>query len=522
MAPSQDTDDELSYEDEIALVNELTSAGVRFHALTHCITALALEPNRQEWRAHLADLLADEKLRRALEEDTFLGAHAARAYWLHRNGKLGEAIEIVAQLQHGAPHAGFAPWLARWCEEAAAGKLRVDPTLLVQACMPAMSLGLGRMTFLPAEQAAAEELVPVILLARSQAPGDVRTALVASAILRRAGRLDDALDATAAVETSARGGKFVAMAEATRGFVLRALRRFDEALTCFDRAFEAEGDPVHRLEQFRVLVDAGRWNDALARLEVYRGLTELEAEEEIAFELVTALESAGAPPPVEPPLDLVRRRILGHGLLVQMGDVMGNSARRIGASLRDGATANTVVDKEALPSPELDEWITSISEYDEREFEPSSDFLDLWSAASMLRPPAENAHAWVSAFLHPRMPNTRMTPGPIAIHRWQVVAMIGLALSETGWAGTEKRTVLLALLRGPMDGSLGAVIRVAAEVALHEPLATKEIRDRLLELVELFEAEASGALLRTLRIALDMLPFTPRDVIERLADADVD
>lgn len=512
MAQWHDTDEELSYEDEIALVNELTSAGVRFHALTHCITALALEPNRPEWRSHLTELLADEKLRHALEEDTFLGAHAARAYWLHRNGKLAEAIEIVAQLQQGAPHAGFAPWLARWCEEAQAARLRIDSAMLVQACMPAMSLGLGRIGLLPAEQAAAEELVPIVTLARKHAPGDVRTALVAAAILRRAGRLDDALDATTGVHANVHDHRHAAMLHATRGFVFRALRRFDEAVTSFDRAFDVDRDPVHRLEQFRVLVDAGQWDDALARLGAYRLLAELEAEDEVAFELVTALKSANTAPLVEPPLDLVRRRVLGHGLLIHMGDAMGSSARQVGENLRNGRSE----------SAELDDWISAISEYDDAQFEPGSDFLDLWAAAGMRRPPAEPVRAWSFALVHPRVPTSGATPGPIAIHRWRIVAMIGLALSEAGWAGTEKRSVLLDLLRGPMDGTLGAVIRVAAEVALHEPLATKEIRDQLLELVEPFEAEANGALLRTLRIALEMLPFTPRDAIERLADADVD
>jgi hypothetical protein len=114
------------------------------------------------------------------------------------------------------------------------------------------------------------------------------------------------------------------------------------------------------------------------------------------------------------------------------------------------------------------------------------------------------------------MPVIRVCVGPDWVYRWQVAALIGLALSDRGWNGTAKRTALLSLFNGPVDWPTSAAIRVAAEVALREPGATSELRRILIELTYAMDREQNSGLTRTLYDALEMIPYVPREYLDRL------
>lgn len=184
----------LSYDDEIALVARLVERGDRAHALHHCTSALGLEPLRPEWRRPLADLLRDRALVDALEHDSHFASQAARAHHLHATGHLREAIHLIAAVQSAVPHLGFVTWFVAWANEASAHGLSIEIAALINVLLPATSFGVGRMRMLPAERAAAEELVPVARMAMNLS-SDGGIALLASAILRRAARHDDAIAA---------------------------------------------------------------------------------------------------------------------------------------------------------------------------------------------------------------------------------------------------------------------------------------------------------------------------------------
>lgn len=386
----------------------------------------------------------------------------------------------------------------------------------------------------------------------------------------------------------------------SRGLALRGKRDFDDALHTFDEALRATGEVVHLAERMRVLADAGRWAEAVAAGTELSWRSECDAEGKAELAAIERASLAHAPPPDEPPLDIVRRRALGHGTLVPMLDATANALRNLGGdtglraqgptsagqALRDRKLSiavsgsegpsnrlclalvltgepdparatytstepavRTISDRDpgfslwrldgdvgvqALGPPPrvVSDWIERLALRDSDgtdaalAFESSEDFLDLWAAASLEEPPAALARDWLAALVHPRMPLCRVCTAPDWVYRWQVVATLGLVRSEPGWPGTEKRKALLALLGGAVDWPLAAAIRVAAEVALHQPEATRELRQVLIDLCDAVSDQPNPAIGWTLLGALDMLPFVPKgstvSLRARLAERELD
>jgi tetratricopeptide (TPR) repeat protein len=571
---------ELSYDEEIALVRELIAKGDRKHALHHVTSALGLAPERSEWRGPLLDLLGERALLDDLAGQPYFGAQAARAFHLHQRGDLLEAIAIAGDVHAAVPHLGFHQWLVPWVEEAEAKELTVDALVLLRVLVLGYSFGVGRMRLLPAEQAAAEELLPLARLAMKMTD-DARVALLASAIMRRAARYDDALAAAERAKPTATREQYLVC----RALALRGKRDFDGALEAFEEARRESGDVVHVAEKVRVLADAGRWAEALGEHTGLAAQREPDAENLAEYEAITQAARSKAPPPDAPPLDVVRRRILGHGSFVPMLDATANALSQIGAddglrakgpagagaAIREGSVRMTVSGVEGpsnrlcmalmlagaadprladygapegelrtvtrrpdpftlwaregdvfvqalAPPPEhVSAWVESLAvrELDgtiaEAAFASAPDFLDLWSMAAAAPPPDARARDWVAAIVHPRMPVIRVSEGPAWVHRWQICAVLGLALSEQGWARTEKREALLALLAGVVDWPLAAAIRVAAELALRDTDTTRELRQALIDICPVVAHETNAGIAFALLGALEMLPYVPKE-----------
>ena len=316
-----------SYVGELGLARRLLDAGEKQHALHHCIGALALEPHRREWQPILRELLDGGDLVTKLEDDPFIGAQAAHALHLHDRGKLGDALDKIAGVASVVPRLGFQRWFATWLDEAVSQGVPFDPVAVLRVLMLGASFGIGRMRLLPAERAAAEDLVPVARVAVERVAGEPRVFLLASAILRRAGHCAEA----AGVAEKGHGRVDPSMVATALGLALRGNREFDRAATVFEQAHQESGDLIYLQEKYRVLADAGRWEDALAVADhVYRH-KEPDDENRAEHDCLRRAVAARAPAPDEPPLDLVRRRSLGHGYLFPMQDATANALRNVAA-----------------------------------------------------------------------------------------------------------------------------------------------------------------------------------------------
>jgi hypothetical protein len=571
-----------TYEQELALTEELIAQGDHGHAVHHCVSALCLGAGRTEWQPLLRRLMAEPAVVAKLEADNYFGAYAARAFHLYDTGDRDDALSIIAQVHATMPHLGFERWLLAWLDETAA----IAPRLLVTVLSTIAGVGIGRMRLLPSEAALAEAMAPLARLAVRQYPGEVSVAVMASAVLRRAGLYDDAARAVDGV-TGDDGREAVSVA---RALALRGARRFDAALAAFDAAMAASGDPVFHMERFRVLADAGRWRDALADWNRFRETNQPSDENRLEHAVVVRAAVLEAPPPELPPLDLVRRRALGHGRLWPMLDATANALRRYaeqrratspvaagtatrgdamtvslrGAegpsnrlclalmfhgepdprrsaySMDDGSLARLTglladavlwrregdVFVQALPPPAapVSDWIERVALHEpdgvapESVFESTPDFLDLWALATAIPPPAATAQDWLAATVFPRVPLCRACAAPEWMYRWQVVALIGLVHSEPGWGATAKRTALRSLLSGAPDWTLAAATRVAAELALREPSALVELRQLLIDRAALWRGDPNGALTSTLYDALEMLPLVPKASRDKLRE----
>ena len=270
--------DPATYSHELELTRRLIDANDRAHALHHCCGALALEPNRREWIPMLRELFADERLVDSLDDNRFVGAAAARAFHLHGKGDYVEALSIIGSCAQSAPQMGYLRWYESWLGDAIRAGVAIPGSAVLTVLLLGTKFGLGRIRMSPAERAA--------------------------------GRVDHGL-----VETAV-------------GLAQRSLGQFDRALETFRRAFSLTNDPLYIYEQMRVLADAGRWKEALARFDEVSAMTEPDRENLLERRAI-ALAAVKGTKPTEPPLDIVRRRALNHGVLVPMFDATANVARNL-------------------------------------------------------------------------------------------------------------------------------------------------------------------------------------------------
>jgi hypothetical protein len=145
--------------------------------------------------------------------------------------------------------------------------------------------------------------------------------------MRRAARYDEAIEAAERARASSQPEMYLI----PKALALRGKRDFNGALRAFDEAREVSGDIIHVAEKVRVLADAGRWAEAIGAWTELSEHRAPDAENTAEYETIERAALANAPPPDEPPLDIVRRRVLGHGALVPMLDATANMLRQVGA-----------------------------------------------------------------------------------------------------------------------------------------------------------------------------------------------
>lgn len=292
--------------------------------------ALVLEPHRREWSPTLRELLASKALVAKLEADTFFGARAALAVHQRETGHVVDAMEMISQVAAVAPELGLHRWFVTWLQETMPS---VPVHAIKRILMLVTTFGVGRIRLLPAERAAAEELVPVAEYAL-KAITDSYVLWLASATFRRAGRYDLAIEAGA----KARLGLPPDVGGTALGLALRANGEFDLACNVFDEIYAKTREPDFLHEKKRVLADAGRWSEALEIANTLEQTTELHDENVAEHAELRARLARNAPRPDEPPFDIVCRRALGHGRLLPMVDATANGLRNFADKQRESSS----------------------------------------------------------------------------------------------------------------------------------------------------------------------------------------
>lgn len=257
-----------SPEEDLALAREALEAGDHAHAANHVAAALVTDPTNREWRA-LLDEVADEAddprgLFTLGEQGSSYVTIAGRAHVLAHLGETQEAIDLIAQLCAFMPRAGFTAWAAEWV---GAHRGRLEPGGVLQAAAATVMGTVGFLRLRPSERAMFEPWAPLALAVAERADDrfEHRSELLAilSGVLRRAGRLEDA----ARVARLGLKGRATSMAASALGLALRAAGAWDEALEAFTKAGALDATTPSAAERARVLLDAGRLEEALQEVE---------------------------------------------------------------------------------------------------------------------------------------------------------------------------------------------------------------------------------------------------------------
>ncbi len=252
-----------SPEDDMHMAEEAIEKGELPHAAKHVAGALAVDPSRREWREAL-DRLADQaKVPHELfpvekEKPAWFGEIAGHAHVLAHLGDTQKAIDLLAQVAAYTPRRRYTLWLAEWLGR---HKGRFDPRGLLGAISNVCSGTIGFLRLRPTERAMFENWAPVALALLARPKSDElrpETLGLASGLLRRAGRFEEAEKvARAGVAASSSTLPLIAL-----GLALRGRGEWDAALEVFRGAKKADPTAPFAAECVRVLVDAGRLEEA--------------------------------------------------------------------------------------------------------------------------------------------------------------------------------------------------------------------------------------------------------------------
>ncbi len=251
--------------EDLAIAKKLLAAGDAKHAAQHAGFGLAVEPTSPA-QLELADTLfaatPDPLALVPLESTTYFGVVALRAHFLHKLGKLPEALELLVQVMAVRPDVPFGEWLDRWLDEAAQKSL--DP----QVAARLFDLGLQRLVQtelgVTHGRVVAERIAGAARKLRALHPASSPLAFSLSRALRMSRKLDEAL-AVAKEEHDARpsylSSVFLAGVHRDRGELKDAHARFEEALA------KQPDDVAVRLDMGDLSIDLGRPDDAIAQYE---------------------------------------------------------------------------------------------------------------------------------------------------------------------------------------------------------------------------------------------------------------
>jgi tetratricopeptide (TPR) repeat protein len=530
---------------ELQIAHEAFARGELGHAVSHLAWALSADP-----RSEPARELLDRVIRAAREPldlvpwtkpETPYPIVAVRAAIHARRGQLDEAIRLMGQIYQAVPDTPFLAWLIEWAADAEQFN-QVEPDSMVS-----LIAGLSRKLDPagdPASRAAIEPLLPALLSYQASHPQAGRVAALLSTLVRKLGRLDQAL-ALAQQAYAAQPDYYTAVmlggAQRARGELAAAVASFRDALR-----FQPE-DLAIRLDIGDALCQSGELASGLA---AYQEVLEREPQHPWALPSTlyyrhvlgpdggwdAQLEAyAGANRSNERANTLVAQLLPYRATLPEPSDALINLLRqlseqgadaralKIGLSSLESPSARLAIEQyqiEQYGAANLQVDIATIQRPDPRLPRRSAEYV-VWTyngtdpipavrapapgVAAVVARLAEHTYDADSWSFQARQIATQVGPSGIDdllgvmahpparphqftiwvwIYRVQVAVAFVLAFIDTGWEHSQRKRVLLALANGPLDWTVEAAIIALGQLAREEPAAAAEIGELFLDLLE--------------------------------------
>ena len=517
-------------EEDAKIAAQAFESGDLDHALFHISWALYGEPSNPGFLDlfHMILDASDDPLElTSLEDQEVSIAHAgAHALVLFRQGLLGEATALMAQVIGTGEGFGYLEWITQWFSaEGAIEKVEVPPMLhlisSLASCVPGNKIedeGIASLV----------DHVSPVLEKIARAKGDPLLESITGNILRKVGRFDAALE----LAVDGFEGNPTGMTASIVAMVYSSMGDEDESIAYYERAVELDPEFIgamldigDRRTTMRQHADALEWymkalevdsENAWAQTHILlnRYLHEPDAHEETILDLLELAErgyptagdayrrlgeitddyTAHIPAPSDASVNVLYQLILEYGDgEAPVGLSLGSSSMEAPSILNCFLAHLGVVPTISAEVPEPDPRLPRVEDpryllwgYEGTSavpvLAPASDeveemvstlagsiyFLPLWrerARAFDIQPSHAMAEELLGMMLHP-------SPPPEGIPMWIWLPLLQFAAAtcisifdEPEWEGSVRREALFDVLRGPMDWSVSAAAVVLGEVA---------------------------------------------------------
>ena len=250
-------------EQDLDLARKALESGDVKHAARHVACALGEDASNDDALAFADDLLSrvDDPLALVSLGDgvTSYALVAFRALALARLGELTEAIDLILQVVAVRPDVDYLSWVERWTRDERS-LAAVEPMKLASSVKKLADGLLGSPSAAQFSDATFERVHEWLTELRRRIAPDSALAMMHAIMLRRAGRLDDALGVARAAHAASPDYR----TSIAVGGALRAIRDLDGAAAAFEEASRFDpADVAALLDIGDIRLEQGRLDEAL-------------------------------------------------------------------------------------------------------------------------------------------------------------------------------------------------------------------------------------------------------------------
>jgi tetratricopeptide (TPR) repeat protein len=258
-------------DDELAIAEAVFAKGEHKHAANHLASVLVFDPHRADALALLNQLIAavaDPLELAPLEKETYVGTGAMRAYILARIGKIADAVDVLLQVVTARPDISFLDWAIDWLDRSEARNVlhmnQVNSFLggLLQRYP-------GTVLERKEDRDALAEILPFIEKVSQTQVVDGMFRFAFSALLRKVGRLDEALAVAHqgfAATPTYHLAVAIGMAHEAKGDMEKWYEAYQKALQLDPENVPARLDLADKVWNLGKIDEAERWyQEALVR-----------------------------------------------------------------------------------------------------------------------------------------------------------------------------------------------------------------------------------------------------------------